>query len=105
MADHDKQLLEKLKARAGEEGARASAHVPPQAKLRAEKGPDSESHAQMLERLQKAVRETVSVPKDVLAEAKADPITSEELMMLRKELMGRVRDLEDQLASLTLKKK
>lgn len=85
--EHEKQLLEKLKA-----------------KLRAEKGPESLHHVEVIEKLQNSIKE-LKLPENVVQEAKKDPLTTEDFLSLRKELLSRVRDLEDELARLRVEKK
>ena len=63
-----------------------------QAKLRAEKGPESQHHAEVIDKLQKAVHD-ISIPKEVLQEAKDEAITQDDFLELRKELITRVRQV------------
>jgi hypothetical protein len=85
--EHEKQLLEKLKA-----------------KLRAEAGPDSKQHLQVVEKLQHAIHD-LKLPESVVEEAKKETLTGEDLLTLRKEMLAKVRDLEDELARLKISNK
>ena len=85
--EHDKQLLEKLKA-----------------KLRSEQGADNKNHVEVIEKLQSAIHD-IKLPEKVVQQAKGEPLTAEDFLTLRKELMNKVRDLEDELAKLRLTNK
>jgi hypothetical protein len=80
-------LLEKLKA-----------------KLRAEQGADNKQHLQVIEKLQHAIHD-LKLPENVVEEAKKESLTPEDLLTLRKEMLDKVRDLEDELARLKISSK
>ena len=64
---------------------------------------EAKSHHEVVERLQKAVHD-IDLPEEVLSEAKSEGVSSEELIAVRRELMARVRELEDELANLKIRK-
>jgi hypothetical protein len=84
--EHERELLEKLKN-----------------KLRAERSPDSEKHAAVIEKLQNAIHD-IKLPESAVQEAK-EQLTAEDFMELRSELLTKVRALEDQLAHLKVSSK
>mmetsp|Transcript_123906 Transcript_123906/g.174771 ORF Transcript_123906/g.174771 Transcript_123906/m.174771 type:complete len:135 (+) Transcript_123906:17-421(+) len=84
--ERDRELLRKLKA-----------------KLAAENTAESDEHKEIIERLEDSVHD-LAIPEDVLAAAKDEMIDADEFLQLRQELMSKVRDLEDQLAELRVKK-
>ncbi len=87
VADHEKMLLERLKA-----------------KLRAEQGADGKEHVRVIEKLEEAIHE-IKLPEKAVAAARNDPLTAEDFLRLRQELMNKVRDLEDELARLKISQK
>jgi hypothetical protein len=67
-------------------------------------GADSKSHVAVIEKLQNAIHE-MKLPEKVVQQAKSEPLTAEDFLSLRKELMNKVRDLEDELAKLRVANK
>jgi hypothetical protein len=53
----------------------------------------------VIQKVQDAIHD-ISLPTAVVEEAKAETLSAEDFLGLRKELMDKVRDLEDQLAAL-----
>jgi hypothetical protein len=58
----------------------------------------------VIEKLQTAIQD-IKLPETVVAQAKQEPLTSEDFLNLRMELMNKVRNLEDELARLKVTNK